>query len=163
MRTTTIVTAVTLVLASLTANAADNTLLIQLEPTGKYRVWHTEGESMLNEDETQVLSENATPEGSAPIPTTAGMASAQRTKNGVVVHLHDKKTDRTLLIDRDDCGGVKLWHGDGATQLPEDKVTELMMSALPTGGERLMIGDQYVRGYTVRLGVIAVMWTPKKK
>lgn len=162
MRITTIVLAA-FALASGAAQAADNSLLIQIESNGKFRVWHTEGENMLNEDETQVLAEHATPEGSAPMPTSAGMASARRTKNGVVVRLHDKTTDNTLLLDRDDCGGVKLWHADGATTLPDDVLTELVISALPNGGERLTVGDQYARAYTTKLGVIALLWKPKKK
>lgn len=155
--------AATLVLAALPALAADNTLLIQIEASGKFRVWHTEGDSMLNEDELAALAASARPEGGEKMPTGAGLASGHETKNGVVVVLHDKRHDNQLLIDRDDCGGVKLWHGDGTTNLSEDELTELVLTALPGGGTRLIIGEQFARAYSGRLGVTALLWKPKKR
>ena len=163
MRTTTMMMAAVLVLASLATHAADNTLLIQIDPSGKFRVWHTEGENLLNEEDVHALSDSATPEGGARVPTVAGMASARRTPNGIVVSLHDKQVDSTLLIDRDDCGGTKLWHGDGATNLRDDDLTELMLTALPEGGERMTIGENYARAFTARIGVIAVLWKPTRR
>lgn len=163
MRTTTMMMAAALALASLATHAADNTLLIQIDPSGKFRVWHTEGENMLNEEDVYALVDSATPEGGAPVPTVAGMASAQRTANGVVVSLHDKRVDNTLLIDRDDCGGTKLWHGDGATNLRDEDLTELVLTALPEGGARMTIGENHARAFTARIGVIAVLWKPKKR
>lgn len=163
MRTTKTWAAVTLMLASLAANAADNTLLIQIEPSGKYRVWHTEGENMLDEEDVHALTDVATAEGGEPVRTAAGMASARRTPNGIVVSLHDKQVDNRLLIDRDDCGGTKLWHSEGATLLRDEELTELVLTALPEGGERMKIGDRYARAFTGRIGVVAVLWEPVKR
>lgn len=155
--------AVALALTSLAANAADNTLLIQIEPSGKYRVWHTEGANMLDEEDVHALSDVATPEGGERVRTAAGMASAQRTTNGVVVTLHEKTVDNRLLIDRDDCGGTKLWHSEGATLLRDEELTELVLTALPEGGARIAIGDRYARAFTGRIGVVAVLWKPIRK
>lgn len=163
MRTRTRLIALAATLASFAANAADDTLLIQIEPNGKYRVWHTEGENMLNEEDVYALTDSATAEGGEPVPTVAGAASARRTKNGIVVTLHEKQVDNRLLIDRDDCGGTKLWHGDGTTALRDEELTELVLTALPEGGARMTIGDRYARAYTARIGVIAVLWKPKKR
>jgi len=146
-----------------TAQAADNTLLIQIEPSGNFRVWHTEGENMLDEEDVHALTDVATVEGDARVPTALGIASAQRTPNGIVVHLHDKKVDNRLLIDRDDCGGTKLWHSDGATNLREEDLTELVLTALPEGGERMKIGDRLARAFTSRIGVVAVLWQPIRR
>lgn len=150
-------------LAALPALAADNTLLIQIAGDGQYRVWHTEGDSMLNEDEAVALAVSARPEGGEKLPTSAGLASAVDTKNGVVVTLHEKRRDKILLIDRDDCGGLKLWHGEGATTLSDEALTELVLTALPAGGERLTIGENFARSYTTRLGVIVLLWKPVRR
>jgi hypothetical protein len=155
--------AAAVLLAAIPALAADNTLLIQIAETGKYRVWHTEGDSAINEDEAVALAISARPEGGEKLPTSAGLASAVETKNGVVVTLHDKQRDKVLLIDRDDCGGVKLWHGEGTTSLSDEQLTELVLTALPAGGERLTIGENFARGYTTRLGVIALLWKPVRR
>lgn len=163
MNKNTLLIAAVMALVGFAAQAADNTLLIQIEPSGNFRVWHTEGSSMLDEDEVQALTDSATPDGGARVPTAAGIASARRTPNGIVVQLHDKQADNTLLIDRDDCGGVKLWHGDGATVLSNDDLTELVLTALPEGGARLRIGERYARSFTSRIGVIAVLWAPLKR
>lgn len=163
MRTTTTWAAAALLIASLAANAADNTLLIQIEPSGKYRVWHTEGENMLDEEDVHALTDVATAEGGERVRTARGMASAQRTKNGIVVTLHEKSVDNRLLIDRDDCGGTKLWHSEGATQLRDEELTELVLTALPEGGERMKIGELQARAFTGRIGVVAVLWKPIRK
>lgn len=155
--------AAALALAALPALATDNTLLIQIADNGKYRVWHTEGDSALNEDEAVALAISARPGGGEKLQTSAGLASAVDTRNGVVVTLHQKDHDNILLIDRDDCGGVKLWHGDGATTLSEAELTELMLTALPAGGARLTIGENYARAYTTRIGVIALLWKPVRR
>ena len=149
-------------LAAGAALAADNTLLIQIAEDGKYRVWHTEGDSVLNEDEAVALAISARPEGGDKLQTSAGLASAVQTKNGVVVTLHQKQHDNVLLIDRDDCGGVKLWHGEGTTTLSDEALTELALTALPAGGARLTIGENFARAYTTRLGVIALLWKPMR-
>lgn len=150
-------------LAALPTLAADNTLLIQIQDNGKYRVWHTEGDSVLNEDEAVALAISARPEGGEKLQTGAGLASAVQTKNGVVVTLHQKPHDNVLLIDRDDCGGVKLWHSEGPTTLSDEALTELALTALPAGGARLSIGENYARAYITRLGVIALLWKPVRR
>lgn len=159
----TLLTAAALTAAALPTLAADNTLLIQVEQNGKYRVWHTEGPSMLNDDEVSTLIENATPAGDQRLPTSAGLASAVVTREGTILRLHDKTIDNQLLVDRDDCGGLKLWHADGATQLSDQDLTEMVLTALPGGGKLLTIGENLARAYTANIGVIAVLWKPKKR
>lgn len=158
-----LLTAAAVCLAAVPALAADNTLLIQIAETGKFRVWHTAGESAINEDEAVALAISARPEGGEKLRTSAGLASAVETKNGVVVTLHEKQHDKVLLIDRDDCGGVKLWHGEGTTSLSDEQLTELVLTALPAGGERLTLGENFARGYTTRLGIIALLWKPVRR
>ena len=150
-------------LAALPTLATNNTLLIQIAENGKYRVWHTEGDSVLNEDEAVALAISARPEGGEKLQTSAGLASAVQTRNGVVVTLHEQPRDNILLIDRDDCGGVKLWHGEGTTTLSDEALTELALTALPAGGARLTIGENFARAYTTRLGVIALLWKPARR
>lgn len=140
------------------AAAADGTLLIQLKPDGNYRIWHAAGKSTLNDDEVAVLAAHAEPAGSAAVATTAGPARAFATDYGVVVKLDAVKGDDTLLIDRDDCGAVKLWHGEGGSVPSDDELTELMMSALPGGGKRLRLGENYAKSFITRAGVVAVVW-----
>lgn len=141
-----------------TALAADHTLLVQMAADGRFVVWHTEGSTHLNEDELASLSASARPEGGDLLATGAGPAQAFSTRDGVVVELRAAGADRRLLIDRDDCGGVKLWHGEGATNLSEDDLTELVLTALPGGGRRLTLGGNYARGYIARLGVVVLLW-----
>lgn len=140
------------------AHAADHTLLVQLDAQGQFVVWHTEGASRLGEDEVLALAASARPEGGELVSTATGPARAFATRDGIVVELVAASADRRLLIDRDDCGGVKLWHGEGTTQLSDDDLTELMLTALPGGGKRLSIGGNFARGYIARLGVVVLLW-----
>lgn len=142
--------------------AAENntTLLVQIEPDGRYRVWHSTGATQLNEDELLALAASARPEGSESLPTSAGPAVAYDTRQGVVVALKNSGDDDRLLIDRDDCGGVKVWHSGGPVVLGEDDLTELMLTALPGGGKRIPVGKQVARGFSTRLGVIVLLWKP---
>lgn len=146
-----------------TAGAADNVLLIQMQPGGHYRVWHTEGESMLTDDEAMALEVSATPAGGAAMPTGAGPARAFETTDGVVVALPAAKTDKALLIDRDSCGHIRLWHSAGATNLGEDQLTDIVMSATAEGGKRLAIGEWYVKAFITKLGVTATLWRAAKR
>jgi hypothetical protein len=150
-------------LAAAAASADDNTLLIQLDAQGKFVVWHTQGTTYLNDDELAALTASAQPEGGAILATSAGPAQAFQTRDGVVVALKEATRDARLLIDRDDCGGVKVWHGEGETQLSEDDLVELLLTALPGGGRRLAVGENFARGYIARLGVIALLWKPSKR
>jgi hypothetical protein len=149
--------------AACIAEAADNTLLIQLQKDGSYLVWHSEGRTQLSDDELTSLSASARPEGGEPILTTAGPASAFEIPRAVLVVLADAKSDRKLLIDRDACGGVRLWHAEGATSLTDDQLTELVLSALPDGGKRVSIGSNYAKAYSTELGVVAVIWAPVER
>lgn len=151
------------VLGMSVAMAADGTVLIQLETDGRYRVWHSTGTTALVEDELLALAANATPEGSEPLPTAAGPARAYATRQGVVVRLAGVSGERSVLIDRDDCGGVKLWHGEGTTSLTDDDLTELMLVALPGGSKRMRIGKNYAKAFTSRVGVVAVIWKPVER
>lgn len=138
----------------------NTTLLVQIDPDGRYRIWHSTGATQLNEDELLALAASARPEGGEPMATSAGPAVAYDTRQGVVVALKDVRGDDRLLIDRDDCGGVKVWHAGGPTLLGEDDLTELMLTALPGGGKRIPVGKQVARGFSTRLGVIVLLWKP---
>lgn len=141
-----------------TARAADNVLLIQLRPGGGFAVWHTEGESELSDDEAMALEASALPEGGSETPTRLGPARAYETADGVTIRLPAAARDNALLVDRDNCGHLKLWHAAGATQLTDDQVADVYMSALPEGGKRLAVGDHYVKAFITRLGVTASLW-----
>lgn len=145
-------------LAAAAAGAADNVLLIQMQPGGRYLVWHTEGESQLSDDEAMALEVTARPEGGAEMQTSAGPARAYETSDGVTIHLSAAKDDKALLIDRDNCGHIRLWHAAGATNLPDDQITDIVMSALPGGGKRLTLGRYHVKAFITRLGVTATLW-----
>lgn len=150
-------------LAAFPAAAADNALLIQLQQDGSYRVWHTEGASNLPEPELLELEASARPGGGEMQQSSAGRAQAFEIGDGVVIELPDAPADRRLLLERDLCGGLKVWHAEGATTLSEDDMTELALTALPDGGKLLRIGGYNARGYSVRIGVIAVLWKPSQR
>lgn len=152
-----------LLLAASFATAADNSLLIQVEPGGGYRVWHTEGATNLGEDEILMLAAGATPEGSALLPVSAGPARAFQTGNGVIIEVPEAASDRKLLVDRDACGAIKVWHADGATRLTEEQLTELVVSALPGGGRRVNIDGNYAKAFITPLGYAVVIWAPVKR
>ena len=118
-------------LAATSANAADNVLLIQMQPGGTYRVWHIEGESRLSDDEIMALEVTARPEGGEETPTSAGPARVYESSDGVTISLPAARNDKLLLVDRDDCNHVRVWHAAGATSLSEDQITDIVISALP--------------------------------
>ncbi len=152
--------AVATVLAMPGARAADNSLLIQLEPNGHYKLWHTEGTTTLSDDEVLSLAATARPEGGEPLVVAAGTARAFETSQGVVISIPEAAADRQLLVDRDDCGAIKLWHSEGSTQLTEGQMTELVISALPGGGRPIAVGGRYAKAYITRLGYAVVVWQP---
>lgn len=139
-------------------HAADNVLLIQLQAGGGFRVWHTEGESHLSDDEIMELEVTAKPGGGAVTQTSAGPARVYESGEGVTISLLEAKNDKTLLIDRDDCNHVRVWHAAGATNLSEDQVTDIFISALPGGGKRITVGAFHVKAFVTKLGVIATLW-----
>ena len=150
-------------LTTTAANAADNVLLIQMQPGSQYKVWHTEGESMPTDDEVMTLEVEAKPEGSAAISTAAGPARAFATANGVTIQLPDAKTDTAVLVDRDSCGHIRLWHAAGTTNLTEEQITDIYMSATAEGGKRIAVGDWNVKAFITQLGVTATLWRATKK
>lgn len=149
-----------LLLAGVAAFAADNTLLIQTRPDGQYRVWHVEGATHLSEEEVLVLAAGATPEGGEATRVAAGTARAFQTDHGVVIEVADAKSDRALLVDRDECGAIKIWHAEGATQLTDAQLTDLVLSALPGGGRPVNLGGRYAKAFVVPLGYAVVIWQP---
>lgn len=140
------------------AGATDNVLLIQMQPGGRYLIWHTEGESQITDDEAMELEVSARPDGGAEMQTSAGPARAYATGDAVTIRLAAAKADNALLIDRDNCGHIRLWHAAGTTNLPEDQITDIVMSALPGGGKRLTIGSYHVKAFITPLGVTATLW-----
>jgi hypothetical protein len=145
-----------LVMAS--AGAADNVLLVQMQPGGRYLVWHTEGESELSDDEVMELEMAAKPGGGEEMQTSAGPARAYETSDGVTISLPAAKNDKSVLIDRDSCGHIRLWHAAGSTNLSDDEITDIVMSALPEGGKRLTLGGYHVKAFITKLGVTATLW-----
>jgi len=144
--------------------AVDNVLLIQTQPGGGYKIWHTEGESQLSEDEIMALEASARPGGGEETPTGAGPARAYETGDGVTVSLPAARSDKVLLFDRDDCGHVRVWHSAGTMLVSGDQLTDIVMSALPEGGARIGIGDYLVKAYLTKLGVTATFWkAPARK
>jgi len=154
---------IALLLAMTTASAADNVLLIQLRPGGGFTVWHTEGESQLTDDEVMELEATAKPEGGAVMSTSAGPARVYETAEGVTIRLPEAKHDKALLLDRDDCNHVRVWHAAGATTLSDDQIADIFMSALPGGGKRIAVGDYYAKAFVTKLGVTATLWSPAAK
>ncbi|MDP1734324.1 MAG: hypothetical protein Q8L44_08180 [Sulfuritalea sp.] len=145
-------------MATTSAGAADNVLLIQMQPGGRYLVWHTEGESRISDDEVMELEVTARPGGGEVIQTSAGPARAYETSDGVTISLPAAKHDKAVLIDRDSCGHIRLWHAAGATNLSDDEITDIVISALPEGGKRLTLGSYHVKAFITKLGVTATLW-----
>lgn len=160
MRFQNVIAAIVSAIAILPAYAADNALLIQIEQDGRFKVWHVEGETRLTEDEVFTLAASARPEGGEKILTGAGIASAFDTKGGIVIEIPGAKSDKALLVERDACGGVKVWHAEGSTSLTDEQLTELVLSALPDGGRTVPVGKRYAKAYAASLGVTVVLWEP---
>lgn len=141
--------------------ADDDALLIQLQPGGGYRVWHTDGATHLTDDEAMLLDAIATPEGSETTMTSVGPAQSRRTPSGVVISILRSGSDRELLVDRDACGHIKTWHADGPTELNEDQLTDLVLAAVPGGGKRVVLDDRRVaKSFLNALGVMVAIWRP---
>ncbi|MFN3884893.1 MAG: hypothetical protein ACK4Q4_09070 [Rhodocyclaceae bacterium] len=139
------------------AHADDNVLLVQTGPQG-FVVWHGEGTSLLDDDVVLELMASATPEGGEEIPTPLGPARAFELPEGIVIRLPAASHDRALLVDRDACGHIKLWHEEGATRLSEAQLTEIVMSALPEGGPRIRLDGFYAKAFVGKLGVTVTLW-----
>ncbi len=146
------------------ALAADQGLLIQIQPGGSYRVWHSDGPTKLSDDEIMLLDAEATPEGGKSIPTSAGPASAMQTPVGVVISLPEAPADRSLLVDRDGCGHVKTWHAEGITKLNDDQLTDLVLAAIPGGGKRIVLDEtRHAKSFLTAIGVMVAIWRPVVK
>ena len=150
-------------LLALPAAAEDSALLIQLRPDGRYTVWHAGGQSPLSEDEIGALEASARPEGGRSMLTAAGLARAFEMPSGVLIRLPALGPDRSLLIDHDGCGGIKVWHDRGDVNLTEDELTELVLSALPEGGKNVVLGQYHAKAYSTKIGVIAAIWRPRAR
>ncbi|MBZ0124742.1 MAG: hypothetical protein K8F32_00050 [Rhodocyclaceae bacterium] len=148
---------------SLPAAADDTALLIQLQPDGRYQVWHAGGQPPLSDDELLALEASATPEGGRNVVTSAGLARAYDTSYGVLIRLPALGPDRALLLDRDGCGGIKVWQSQGTVHPTEDELTELVLTALPEGGKPVTLGKLRAKAYSTKFGVIAVIWRPTPK
>jgi hypothetical protein len=136
--------------------AEDNVLLVQTGPQG-FVVWHTEGQSQLDDDVLDLMA-TATPDGGKETPTPLGPARAYEMSEGILIRLLAAQRDKALLVDRDACGHVHLWHAEGATQLSDAQLTEIVMSALPEGGPRMRLNGTYAKGFIGKLGVTVTLW-----
>lgn len=145
------------------ASATENVLLIQMRPDGHYTIWYNEGKSQLTDEDVVRLDGTEKPEGGPATITSAGLARAYQTANGVTIRLTAAQNYESVLLDRDNCGHIRLWHSDGKTDLSEDEITDIVMSALPEGGKRLTIGKRYAKAYLTKLGVTAVLWSALQK
>lgn len=139
------------------ARAADNVLLVQQGPEG-FVVWHVEGESRLSDDELMEIMATATPEGGKEMATPVGPARAYELPAGILIRLPAAPRDKALLVDRDACGHIIVWHAAGTTQLTDAELTDVMLSALPEGGTRLRLGDRYAKAFLGKLGVTVTLW-----
>ena len=139
------------------AHAEDNVLLIQTGAHG-FTVWHTEGESRLEDDDLLEIMASATPEGGPEMPTALGPARAYEVPAATLIRLLAVSGDNALLVERDACGHIKAWHATGKTQLAEAQLTEAVLSALPGGGPRLVFGDMYAKAFLNDLGVTVALW-----
>ncbi len=157
------VVAIVAAVLSLPAAAEDTALLVQLQPDGGYRVWHAGAPAPLGEEEILALEAGATPEGGRKMMTAAGLAQAFDTPHGVLIRLPALGPDKSLLIDRDGCGGIKVWHAQGSVHPTEEELTELVLTALPEGGRRVTVGRLHAKAYSTKIGVIAVVWKPSPK
>jgi hypothetical protein len=145
------------------AAAEDTALLIQIGAEGRYTVWHAGGTSPLGEEEISALEVTARPGGGKPTLTTAGLAQAFDTPAGMLIRLPALGPEKALLIDRDGCGGIKIWHAQGDVNLTEDELTELVLSALPEGGKNVALTRYHAKAYSTKIGVIAAIWKPVAK
>lgn len=142
---------------------AFDTVLIQQTPENGFIVWYKDGDSTLEDDEIHAIETAATPEGSAPQPTSGGIASARVVRNHVEIRLENARGVRHLLVDRDSCGHVKLWHGTGKRVLEDDQIADLYLHAVPDGGKSMQVGEYQARSFLTKLGVIATFWRPAKR
>lgn len=145
------------------ALAADNVLLIQMKSGGGFVVWHTEGSTYLTDDEALALEASAKPAGGPEMATTAGPGRAFETPDGVVLRLSAAGDDNALLVDRDNCGHVKLWHAAGPTRLSDDQIADAYMSGVPEGGPRIAVGEMLGKAFLGKLGVTLSLWPARAR
>lgn len=138
--------------------AADGPLLIQLQKDGGYKVWTSEGAGPVSEEELMALEASARPDGGEIVETEAGPGRAYEAADGIVVVLPRLRKDGSLLLDRDACGHIKVWHAEGRARLTDEQLTELFLAAVPGGGPRIKVGGDYAKAFLTRLGVVVVLW-----
>ncbi|MBL8490476.1 MAG: hypothetical protein JNM82_06825 [Rhodocyclaceae bacterium] len=141
-----------------TARAGEGPLLIQVLKDGSYKVWNSDGGSRVTEEELMALEASARPGGGETLQTAAGPGRAYETAEGIVIVLPRLRDDGSMLLDRDACGHIKVWHAERQSRLTEEQMTELYLTALPDGGKRMRFGNAYAKGYLTRLGVVVVLW-----
>lgn len=151
-----------LVVLMASAAAADNTLLIQQGSSG-FIVWHSEGPAQLSEEEVFAVAATAQENGGPVVDTSLGRAQAFDQPLGILIRLLDAPRDRQLLIDRDACGHLIVWHEEGQTRLSEAEIFEAVHSALPEGGPRLVFGDRYAKAFVSKLGVMVTLWPARRQ
>ena len=142
---------------------AEETVLIQLQPDAGYRVWYSEGERHPSDDDLNRVSALASNDGSDVAETASGKARAFSLPQGTLIVFVDGGVDDRLLVDRDACGGVRVWHSQGKTTLSDNELTDLVLSALPDGGKRVALGNRYGKAFQTPLGVVAVIWAPVER
>ncbi|MBK7421959.1 MAG: hypothetical protein IPJ48_02040 [Propionivibrio sp.] len=81
----------------------------------------------------------------------------------MLIRLPEAKKDNALLVDRDNCGHIRLWHAAGETNPTEDQIADICLSALPEDGKRLTLGDFHINGFITKRGVTASIWPALKK
>lgn len=145
------------------AIAAEDTILIQLTRDAQYRVWYSRGDSNLTEGDLATLEASALPEGGPVVATAAGSARAYAAEDAIRVEIPDAPHDKTLLVSRDPCGWASAWHTAGHVDITNDALTEMVMTALPTGGKNVPVGSRLAKAYTSKLGVVAVIWQPRPR
>lgn len=153
-----LVAAMLAILAAGPVQAADEALLVQIEQNGAFRIWHGKGETNFSEDELAILQSSATAEGGAPVETSLGVARAFETGAGTLIEIPGAPGDKWLLVGRDQCNGVAVWHSSGTVTLTNEQLTELVISALPRGGKTLTVGDKVAKAYATEMGIAVVIW-----
>lgn len=144
------------------ALAENQNVLLQLQSDGRFRIWHAEGPSQLDDDELMLVESLAEPAGGKTVVTRLGPARARRTSQGVIIELQAAARDRELLVDRDACSHLKAWHSEGETRLSDDQATDLALSALPGGGPRVVLdAGRHAKAFLTNVGVMVAIWKPR--
>ena len=126
-------------------------------------VWHTEGTTQLEDDTILEVIATATTDGGPELNTPLGPVRAYALAEATLIRFAAAIEDNALLVERDACGHIKTWHAAGKTQLTTDEIDEVLLTALPGGGKRLVFGDRYAKGFVNNLGVTVTLWRIPRK